>query len=115
MTQEFVDVQLSQTEIPKAKLYKLVCLDMGIDTKQSIRQKVTATAHNLNDGQNYVFAFNDSLLVLYYLTSENNVHFSSRNVEREISEDIFEPFGIRAGVSRCRSGRPRLRPSTCYL
>ena len=100
MTQEFVDVQLSQTEVPKAKLFKLVCLDMGIDTKQSIRQKVTATAHNLNDGQNYVFAFNDSLLVLYYLTSGNNVPFSSRNVERDISEDIFKPFGIRAGVSR---------------
>ena len=100
MTPDFVETQLAKTEIPQARLFKLVCLDMGIESNKATRLRVTKAATTLNDGKSYVFAYNDSLLVLCYLNSENNTQFSSRSIERGLEKLIFKPFGVRAGISR---------------
>ncbi len=100
MTPDFIETQLAKTEIPQARLFKLVCLDMGIESNRATRHRATKAAAALNDGKNYVFAYNDSLLALCYLNSENNTQFSSRNIENELEKLIFKPFGIAAGVSR---------------
>ena len=100
MTQEFVRAQLDKTDIPQAHLFKLICLDMGIESDKTTRFRVTKAAASLNGGKNYMFAYNDSLLVLCYLNSENNAQFSSRSIECDLEKLVFGPFGVRAGVSR---------------
>lgn len=100
MPEQFVKIQLSQTNLQEAQLFKLICFDVGIKTERTARTKATQLTKSLNAGKNYTFAYNDTLLTLCYLNSPNDVHFSSRNMEREIDRVLHKPYGISAGISR---------------
>ncbi|MGI6033184.1 MAG: PucR family transcriptional regulator [Coriobacteriales bacterium] len=100
MTPEFVKAQLEQTEIPHAQLFKLVCINLTIKESPALRTKVIQAARKLNGGKCYCFAYNDSLLVLYYMSAQNDFQFTSRTIGKELEELIYEPYHVNAGASR---------------
>ncbi|MGN0077486.1 MAG: PucR family transcriptional regulator, partial [Coriobacteriales bacterium] len=101
MEEEYVRTQLKLTAIPSAKQFKLLCIELCHKDSPSKRSLVVDAARRLNKSSCYPFAYNDSLLVLYYSDSEDPGIFSGPRVERELFEsDLGVSSEMRVGLSK---------------
>lgn len=109
MTESYLTTQLGQTNCLRARQFKLVMLDLGLEDSPVLRDQAIKESRRLNDGHCYPFAYNNALLALMYFEGNEDGHFSTRRVSHDLNEHIFSKYGVRATTSRVFSNIRELK------
>ncbi len=100
VTQDYLTTQLSNTDIPNAKSFRVLYLPFDKSIPQIQRSQIVEESKRLNGGNAYPFMRKGCLVVLCYTLLEGESHLSGNKLWNDAMEVLFKPFGVQAGASQ---------------
>ena len=102
-TSDYVGLQLSQTDIPHARQFRLAIAPFKASMSNQERNEVLSAAVRMNGGCVYPFMYEGNMLVLFYSKKDREDTLSSKVINSTVEEVLAIPFGMHIGCSQAFS------------
>ena len=102
-TQNYLNMQLSLTEIPKAHQFRLMYVPFRPQMGNQERNEVLVASKKMNQGMSYPFVYKGNLVVLLYSTSLNEDALCRNVIYGTVTDNIYSKFGLSVGLSQAFS------------